>query len=327
MYSSLLPLNPGDVVASMYQVGHVLGIGAMGAVVAATDLSTGMDGVIKCLLSKHAKGAVLVRRFAREAHVAARLRSKHSVRILHYGMLGVADRALPYIVMERLEGSDLAWLLQCTERLNASTAADYISQACNALDEAHALGVVHRDIKLENLFVARAEGAEIVKVLDFGMAKVMNPSAASDEYRLTEHENTLGTLSYMAPEQISDPIDVDARADIWSLGVTLFRLITGVAPFQGDNPVDLALSILHERPPSLERFRTDIPRGLDAVVQQCLEKRRGRRYQNATELRRALAGFIYGFSRTAETSAPQTRRLLMREATLLGLQPSMQGGC
>jgi eukaryotic-like serine/threonine-protein kinase len=293
MASSALPLRSGDIVAATVRVGHVLGVGAMGAVFAAEELTTGRKVAVKCMLPKHAGNARVVGRFEREAYVTARLRSEHAVRILHYGMRDGAGRELPYIVMEALEGCDLFSLLQQRTRLRPSVAADYIAQACGALDEAHALGVVHRDIKLGNLFLTRAEGPAVVKVLDFGVAKFTSPNEADDGCRLMKPKAMVGTLSYMSPEQIADSADVDARTDIWSLGVTLFRLITGIAPFRGDTPSDIVSNIVNERPPPLAFFQPDVPPGLDAVVQQCLNKRREERQRNATELRRALARFVH----------------------------------
>ena len=318
-----MALKSGDIVAFTYRVERTLGVGAMGLVVAATHLFTGVPVAIKCLLPQHADNVSLVRRFEREARVAARFRSENAVRVLHFGVLDQVDPdatidaedpgalapGLPYIVMERLDGMDLASLLRERGPLDPYTAADYIAQACGALAEAHALCLIHRDIKLANLFLTQTEATELVKVIDFGIAKFTSPNAAGDAHRLTSDESMLGTLSYMSPEQMADCTSVDARSDIWSLGVTLYRLITGVAPFQGETPVDVALSVAHERPPPPSALRSGVPAGLDAVVQRCLEKRREDRYPSATALRLTLAPFVSRFSRSAAQSCPATVRL------------------
>jgi serine/threonine-protein kinase len=329
-----LPLSEGDIVASMYQVGQVLGAGATGVVFAATHMSSGTKVAIKCLLPKHAGSESLVRRLYREAHVGARLRSKQAVRVLDFGTLDPCDRhvrgtegdlaarapQLPYLVLERLEGIELALLLRARGRIEPCAAADYVAQACCALAEAHALGLVHRDIKPGNLFLTRRDATDLVKVMDFGIAKFMSSNAAGDRHQLTVGDALLGTPSYMSPEQISDPADVDARADIWSLGVTLYRLASGIAPFRGDTHLDLAISIVNDSPPPLRALCPDVPSGLDAVVQRCLQKRREDRYPSATALGRALAPFVYRSSWTAENCAPPTVRSVSGEETLPGAQ-------
>lgn len=317
MVSVDLPLNTGDVVASTLEIEQLLGTGAVGAVFAAIDLVTGRQVALKCMLPKHAERTSLIRRFAREARVAARFTSGHMVRILRHGTLGRVKRAvprpedprtpaLPYIVMERLDGIDLSALLARRGPLCPHAAAGYVAQACVALAEAHALGLVHRDIKPGNLFLTRSVGEEVIKLLDFGIAKFHNPNAAGDSHRLTDQYTALGTPPYMPPEQIADAGNVDARADIWSLGVTLFRLITGATPFLGETTTDLWLSIIREPPLHLEELQDDIPPGLDAVVQRCLRKPREERYRSVTELHQALALFARPCARTAGVAALAT---------------------
>lgn len=306
--SNRIPLRPGDVVASTYGVQRVLGAGAMGAVVAAIDLRTGDRVAIKCLLPEHARDEPLVRRFEREALVGMRLRSQHAVRILGMGTLEPprpGSLRLPYMVMEHLRGVDLGVVLRGEGPLDPAVAADYVAHACDALAEMHALGFVHRDVKPANLFVTTApDGRSRVKLLDFGVARVIDPGAVGGEV-LTAQGTAVGTPSYMAPEQISDSTNVDPRADIWALGVTLYRMLAGVMPFKGDTPVELALSIFQDEPPPLSAVRADVPAGLERVVRRCLAKQRQDRYPSAKILGAAAEMFASGLNRWAWTdSAP-----------------------
>jgi eukaryotic-like serine/threonine-protein kinase len=191
------PLNPGDMVASVYQVEHMLGIGAMGVVVAARHIWDGSRVAIKCVLPEHATSPDLISRFQLEAYLGSSLRSEHVVRVLHVGTLDLSALKegnagcgvdLPYMVMQHLEGVDLGVLLSQRTRIDPYAAAKYMVQACAALAEAHALGFVHRDIKPGNLFLTkRAGGIELIKVLDFGIAKPPRSSRAG-HLALTAHE-------------------------------------------------------------------------------------------------------------------------------------------
>lgn len=322
MSSDRLCLKPGDIVASTYRIEHTLGVGAMGVVVAATHVPSGTPVAIKYLLLEHADDAGLIRRFEREARAAARLQSEHVVRVFCLGTLVPDDflasasagrrdapaRGLPYIVMERLDGVDLATLLRERGPFDVHVVADYIAQACDALEEAHGLGLIHRDIKPGNLFVTRADATELIKVLDFGIVKLRSLNTAGETHQITIKDTLLGTLAYMSPEQMVDCASVDARSDIWSLGVTLYRLLTGVRPFEGKSVDDVARSIVHGSPARLETLRPDAPRGLDAVVQRCLQKRPEDRYPSVTALRDELTPFVSPFSWSAATFDPPTLR-------------------
>ncbi|WP_437730329.1 serine/threonine-protein kinase [Sorangium sp. So ce1335] len=285
------PVSVGDVLADKYEVERVLGEGGMGVVVAARHLLLGERVAIKFLLPKARERADLVARFLREGQAAARIRSEHVTRVYDVGTLA---RGEPYLVMEYLEGTDLKALLRDRGPLPVELACDYLLQACEALAEAHALGIVHRDLKPGNLFLSqRADGSPLLKVIDFGISKMAlgaAESAAPREHDMTESSAMLGSPLYMAPEQMVSSKNVDARADVWSMGAILYQLLTGAIPFRGDSVMEIYDRIL-EGPPRLGALRADVPGRIDWVVQRCLQKSPADRFGNIAELAAELAPF------------------------------------
>jgi serine/threonine-protein kinase len=213
----------------------------------------------------------------------ARLRTKHVVRVTD---VDATDEGLPYIVMEFLEGRDLDAELQARTRLPLAEAIDIVLQACSGMLEAHGMGIVHRDLKPANLFLTSDdEGTErIVKVLDFGISKMVG-----EVTRLTSAGAVMGTVLYMSPEQVSADSNVDMRADIWSLGVILFELLAGRAPFEGA-PQQIAAKIMSEEPPDLRSF-AQVPEGVAFAVRRMLERDRARRFSSMAEVVSALSPF------------------------------------
>jgi serine/threonine-protein kinase len=197
----------------------------------------------------------------------------------------------PYIVLEFLDGEDLAALLARSGPLPVSDAVDHLLQACHALAEAHALDIIDRDLKPANLFVTRGiDGTSLTKVLDFGIAKICAETLGLPHASLTKDHHMLGSPDYMSPEQLVHPRQVDARADIWSLGVTLFELVSNSRPFSGANTADTGLKIMFDPAPPL-MATTSIPEELGAVVARCLAKDPGDRFRSVTDLSAALAPF------------------------------------
>jgi len=271
-------LGVGSVIGGRFRVEQILGAGGMGVVVAATHLELGHRVAIKLLRDEMAQSPVIVERFLREAKAVVGLRTEHVCRVTDTGRL---DTGAPYIVMEMLEGVDLQRTI-ARSPLPLTTAVEYVLQACVALAEAHAAGIIHRDLKPANLFVTRRlDGGPLVKVLDFGIAKAFAETGA----HLT-HQSAMGTPGYMSPEQIQSARDVDARTDIWALGVTLYQLLSTRLPFGGTNATDIAISVATDPPQPL-----DVPPALHAVIWKCLEKRPADRYANLGELMVALAPF------------------------------------
>jgi serine/threonine-protein kinase len=276
------PLAVGTLVAGKYEVLRKLAEGGLGIVVLAVHRELNQRVAIKYLKTEALANAALVARFHREARLAASLHSEHVVRVFDVGR---HRRAGPYMVMEYLEGSDLASVMS-SGRIEVATAVDYVLQACDALAEAHLHGIVHRDLKPENLFLARrGTRGTIVKVVDFGLSKVTLPAGQSGSFpRLTEQGERFGTPMFMSPEQLACSADVDARSDIWALGVVLFELLTSELPFEGLTAATLAANIFSATPRDLRSLRPDASPELGSVILRCLAKDPAGRYRDIEEL-------------------------------------------
>jgi serine/threonine-protein kinase len=267
----------------------VLGQGGMAIVLQAMHLHLQQSVAIKLVLPEILQSPELVKRFLREARAMARLRGEHVARVLDVGAL---ETGIPYMILEYLEGTDLACVPH--GQLTIGGLVDLVLQACEALGEAHALGIVHRDIKPENLFITRRlGGTPLLKLLDFGISKASAVSA-----RLTLPQAMLGTPAYMSPEQMRSPHDVDHRSDIWSLGIVLYERLAGELPFESCAFSSTVLKAVNEPLPELP---VQLPFGLDDVVYRCLEKTPARRFQSITELAVALAPYAASLAQAAIT--------------------------
>jgi serine/threonine-protein kinase len=276
------PVSTGEVLAGKYLVERVLGEGGMGVVVAARHLQLDQVVALKFLLPASGARQVTLDRFAREARNAVRLKSEHVARIMDVGTL---DSGSPYIVMEYLEGSNLASVLSERGKLPIPVAVDYVLQACDAIAEAHALGIIHRDLKPENLFVTRGhDNTSLVKVLDFGISKSM----AGNDFSATNSQAVVGSPAYMSPEQMRSARLVDPRTDVWALGVILYQLVVGHVPWDGETLPMLCFQITTDPPPPFpDRQQADF----EEVVWRCLEKDPDRRFASVHALAVALAPF------------------------------------
>lgn len=279
----------GSIVAGKYLIEETLAEGGIGVVVLAKHLALRQRVAIKYLKPKTLANPAIVERFLREARLAAQITSEHVVSVYDVGT--VPDGG-PYMVMEYLVGEDLGRTVRGGP-LPTPRAVDYILQACDALAEAHALGIVHRDIKPENLFVAqRASSTPILKIIDFGISKATSKNGESANWgRETAANDRFGTPLYMSPEQLRSTTQVDARTDIWSLGVVLYELLAGVPPFGGDDLPQMCTNIIAGDPEPLVDQRPSTPPELEAIVLRCLEKDPAMRFRNVGELAGALAPF------------------------------------
>jgi serine/threonine-protein kinase len=287
---SELPVVTGQVLDGKFRVERIIGEGAFGLVVEARHLQLDERVALKFLRPEARARPDIAMRFAREARSAAKIRSDHVARVFD---VGGADGGAPFIVMEFLEGQDLEARLAKGGALPIAEACEYVIQACEGLAAAHTRGIVHRDIKPGNLFVTDDGGIPRVKLVDFGISKAgISISLEDVDLQSVDTTQIMGSPHYMSPEQIRSTKDVDGRADIWSLGVVLFELITGKPPFYTATELTgIIAQVLHEPHPPLQSLRGDAPTALSAVVDRCLQKDVAQRYQNAAELAVALLPF------------------------------------
>jgi eukaryotic-like serine/threonine-protein kinase len=324
-----LPMTPsfaalhvavGQVIADKYLVERVIGEGGMGVVVAARHVELDERFAIKFLLPEALDNAEAVARFAREARASVKIKSEHVARTLDVGRL---ESGAPYMVMEYLEGMDLATRIVQSGPLPIEQAVVFVLETCEALADAHAMGIIHRDLKPSNLFVIRrTDGTESIKLLDFGISKITRTPNSRSGLDMTRTAAIMGSPLYMSPEQLTSSRDVDARTDIWSLGATLFELLTGKPPFVAETIAELGAKVLTYRTPSVRERRPDVPEALDLVIQLCLAKKAKDRWLNVAELAAALADFG---PRRSRYSAERISRVLGAaglSASALQLPPS-----
>lgn len=273
------PEQGADLFDGKFRITGVLGAGGMARVVSAVEVGHDREVALKIMNDRLLSEPTAAVRFEREARAAAALESEHAVRILAIARLA---SGAPYIVMERLVGEDLAQAFERTGRFEIEHACRCIFEACDAVGEAHARGLVHRDVKPANLFLARRpDGRERIVVLDFGLVKAF----IGDESTITSQGAVIGSPAYMAPEQITSPGDVDPRSDVWALGLCLYELLSGERAkklFEHGHYVEI---------PRLAHKRPDVPRRLDAIVMRCLARDPEERFADARELAGALAAF------------------------------------
>ena len=309
-------MRPGDIIAGRYRVESELGCGGMGVVLAVRHIALGARMALKVMRPDIAAEPESARRFLREARAAARIESDHVVRVFDVGTL---DSGQPYMAMEYLDGMDLGRLLAERGRLPLAEAVEFLLQASDALAEAHALGIVHRDLKPSNLFVVhRRDGTFELKVLDFGAAKIVKRSAPQ-ELSGSTNSQLVGTPQYMSPEQLRATPDLDARTDIWSLGVILFQLISGALPFHGDTFPELCASIIAGLPAELPEASPE----LAETLRRCLAKAREARYANVDELIEALSSLAPESVRASRVSMT-VRRAAARESFRATPEPVLE---
>ena len=255
----------------------------MGVVVEATHMQLGQRVAVKMLHENAARDSRAVARFLREARIAAQLPSEHVARVHDFSQ---TETGQPYLVMELLTGPDLAAELEERGALGLAEAVDYTLQACCGVAEAHARGLVHRDLKPGNLFLAeRPDGPPTLKVLDFGISKVLAAVAPA----LTTTAASMGTPGYMSPEQILSPKLVDSKTDQHALAAILYEMLTGKLPYSADSLPGLAVAIATTPPPSPRRLRPEIPIALDAAIVRALAKKPQQRFESLATFATAIA--------------------------------------
>ena len=273
-------------IAPNIRVVSLLGEGGMGSVWIADHLGLATQVAVKFIAPHLARRVPAIReRFAREARAAARIRDPHVVQIFDYGVMGTGT---PYIVMELLKGETLAERIHRSGPLPPADACTVVTQTAGALAKAHALGVVHRDLKPDNLFLTDAAGGLFVKILDFGVAKLADEAALA----LTGTHAVFGTPHYMSPEQLRSTRDVDGSADVWALAVNAYQMLTGRLPFDGPTPVSVATLVCGGKfaPPSTHR--PSLPPAVDALFRRAFARDPAARFTNVGAFDRALADAI-----------------------------------
>jgi serine/threonine-protein kinase len=307
-------VEAGARIGEKFVVERVIGSGGMGVVVAARHAELGQRVAIKLLKEGVLADADTEQRFFREARALARLQSDHVVRVHDVGR---REDGTPFMVMEYLEGDDLSAVLRARNSVPFEEVVRWILEACTGLAEAHARGLVHRDLKPGNLFLAkRLDGSARVKVLDFGIAK-----STRSRSKLTGARVFLGSPRYMSPEQLHSSRTVDARADIWSLGCVMYRLLSGKPPFDGEDLEEILGKIPLGQREDLRVAAPDLPEALYAAVDRCLEPDRDRRFGSVVELSQALAPIAGGGAQELVesianiTARPMTTGTAIQEAT------------
>lgn len=275
-----MEIFPGTIVADRFRLERELGQGGMGVVWLARHLGLDVPCAIKFIIAQAAQSPELRDRFEREARAAAHIKSSNVVQILDYGVW----QDTPYIAMEYLDGEDLGSRLARRGRLEARETATMIGQVARALGKAHAMGIIHRDIKPSNIFLVRDEEGEIVKVVDFGIAKSHSLAISQGHTRTGA---LIGTPSYMSPEQVQGNKTVDFHADLWALGVVAFQCLTGKLPFASDGFGDLVMNII-ANPLPVPSSIAPVPPGFDAWWARAAERDPAKRFQSAKELAETL---------------------------------------
>jgi serine/threonine protein kinase len=270
----------GKILAGKYRIEERLSTGGMGTVYRGTHVLMDKTVAVKVLRPSLAADEKIVARFSREARAASRISHPNALSVTDFGE---AEDGVVFLVMEYLNGKTLKEIIRQDGPLPLPRAVEILRQVGGALEAAHAEGVVHRDLKSENIMLLSSSGADYAKVLDFGIAKIKEPEGTYDP-GLTAPDLVIGTPQYMSPEQCSQSPDIDARSDIYSLGVILYEMLVGHVPFTGGSPTAIMLKHLQQTAPSVLSERTDVPAPIGLVVARALEKRPEDRYQTVEEL-------------------------------------------
>jgi len=301
--------KPGDpqigvVLARTYKIVRVLGQGGMARLYEAEHLRIDARFAVKIIHDELAREPSLLARFEREAHAAGRIRSDHVVRLVD--VLRTQDER-PCIITELLEGEDLQAQLDRVGKLSVAEAIPIVRQICRGVAAAHAVGIVHRDLKPSNIFVCRREGEPLVKVFDFGVAKM------EDDEKLTRTGAVMGTAAYMAPEQARHAGAVGPLADVYSIGAILYHMLAGQPPYGSLPAVSRFALLLNEEPARPRSIEPSIPAGVEAVIQHAMARDLASRIPSAAELDNQLAVF------DVPAAAPAPVAVQVSEATAQGI--------
>src|SRR5215207_7635200 len=278
----------GQVLAGKYRIDDKIDEGGMGCVYRATHVLMEKVVAVKVLHPALAADDKIVARFTREAKAASRISHPHAINVTDFGE---SEQGTVYLVMEYLRGRTLKDIIRSGGPMTLERTVEIVRQVSGALDAAHTEGVVHRDLKSDNIMLDEGTGGDWAKVLDFGIAKIQQTERSVHETDpgLTAPNLIIGTPQYMSPEQCSQASDIDARSDIYSFGVIIYEMLAGHVPFAGDSPTAIMMKHIQEPPPSILEERQDLPAEVGRVLARALAKRPEDRFQSAGELSAALA--------------------------------------
>lgn len=274
----------GQTLAGKYLVEQLIKRGGMGAVYRGKHVMMDKTVAIKVLRPSLAGDDDVVARFSREAKAASRISHPHAVSVTDFGE---AENGVVFLVMEYLDGRTLKDIIRSEGPIPLSRAVEITRQVSGALDAAHKEGVVHRDLKSDNIMLSQTNGGDWAKVLDFGIAKIQQPEGVRD-HDITAANLVLGTPQYMSPEQCSQTGPIDARSDVYSLGVIVYEMLAGRVPFTGESPTVIMMKQVQDPPPSILEARPDLPASVDKLIERALAKQPVDRFQTAGDLSEAL---------------------------------------
>ena len=275
----------GQTLAEKYFVEELIKRGGMGAVYRGKHVLMDKTVAIKVLHPSLAVEDAVVARFSREAKAASRISHPHAVNVTDFGE---AENGVVFLVMEYLDGRTLKEVIKREGPMPLARVVEIVRQVAGALDAAHGQGVVHRDLKSDNIMLSQTTGADWAKVLDFGIAKIQQPEGIHDP-DITAANLVVGTPQYMSPEQCSQTGTIDARSDIYSLGVIVYEMLAGHVPFTGESPTVIMMKQVQDRPPSILAARADLPAGIDQAIAKALAKQPADRFQTAGEFSETLS--------------------------------------
>lgn len=293
----------GRTLASKYRVDELVSEGGMGAVYRGTHILMDKTVALKVLHPALAADNIVVARFSREARAASRISHPHAISVTDFGE---SEDGIVFLVMEFLNGRTLKDVVKSTGPLELQRVVEIMRQVCGALEAAHLENVVHRDLKSDNIMLLDVAEGDWVKVLDFGIAKIQEP--AGQDPGLTAPDLIIGTPQYMSPEQCSQSSEIDARSDVYSLGVILFEMLTGHVPFSGESPTTVMLKHLQEVPPDILKERSELPSDVGQVVSRALAKKPEDRFQTVRDLRISLTSAAKNGQTPAVLSEEEVRR-------------------
>lgn len=275
----------GQTLAGKYRIEKLIKTGGMGAVYRGKHVLMDKTVAIKVLRPSLAGDDVVVARFSREAKAASRISHPHAVNVTDFGE---AENGVVFLIMEYLDGRTLKEIIQADGAFSLDRTVEVVRQVTGALDAAHGQGVVHRDLKSDNIMLVRHDGQEWAKVLDFGIAKIQQTAGSRDE-EITQANLVVGTPQYMSPEQCSQTGPLDARSDLYSLGIIIYEMLAGRVPFTGESPTVIMMKQVQDPPPSVLSARADLPASIDEVIKRALAKQPVDRFQSAGDLYTALS--------------------------------------